>query len=135
MTRHTTGYSGTPLAKKLGVKPGATVVLLGAPDDFEGTLGELPEGVRLRRDRRARPDLVVWFLRSARELERDVAKITGWAVPAGLWIAWPKGSSPLAADFNREDVRDAGLAAGWVDHKVCAIDDDFSALRFAPRQR
>jgi len=134
MTAKTAGYSGTPLAQKLGIKAGHAVVLLGAPDDFESTLGALPDGVRLRHDRRARPDLVIWFVRSARELAREVGKVTGWAAPAGLWIAWPKGSSPLAADFNREDVRAAGLAEGWVDHKVCAIDEDFSGLRFALRK-
>jgi hypothetical protein len=128
------GYSGTPLPKKLGIKRGMTVALLGAPEGFAATLGELPNGARLVRGRRGRCGLAIWFVRSSGELRRDVARTAAFAAGGGLWIAWPKKSSPLAAGFGREEVRAAGLGAGWVDFKVCAIDDDWSALRFAPRR-
>jgi hypothetical protein len=129
------GYSGTPLPKKLGIKPGMTVALLGAPEGFADTLGELPDGVRLARGRRGRCGLAIWFVRSAGELRRDVAWTAAFAGDGGLWIAWPKKSSPLAAGFGREEVREVGLGAGLVDFKVCAVDDDWAALRFAPRHR
>jgi len=126
------GYSGTPLAKKLLIKPGTVVALVGAPEGFEATLGELPPGAALRRGRRGKPQQALWFVRTRRELERDMERMAAF-VPNGLWIAWPKGSSGVATDVHREAVREAGLAAGMVDHKVCAIDDTWSGLRFVRR--
>ena len=111
----TAGYSGTPLVRKLGIKPGARLGLIGAPPDFDATLGELPLGVEVRRRLPA--------LRAALD-------------PAGgLWIAWPKGSSGLATDLSDSVVRKLGLDAGLVDNKVCAIDQTWSGLRFVYRLR
>ena len=129
----TAGYSGTLLVKKLGIKPGTTVALIGAPEGFLKTLGELPPGVRLISGRRGRCELALWFVRSVGELRREVGRTAGYA-GGRLWIAWPKKSSALAAGFGGDDVRAAGLGAGLVDFKVCAVDETWSALRFSPRR-
>jgi hypothetical protein len=110
------------------------VALVGAPPDFERTLGALPAGARLRRGGRGPWDLAVWFVRSARELERRLGASAPPAPATGLWIAWPKRASGVATDLGEDEVRRAGLAAGLVDYKVCAIDATWSGLKFAPRR-
>ena len=128
------GYSGTPLPKKLGIKPYARVAVLRAPDGFEATLGELPDGVRLRTRARGPLDVIVSFTDNARDLRRRFAALAGALDPAGgLWIAWPKRASGVATDLDENVVREVGLAAGLVDNKVCAIDETWSGLRFVIR--
>ena len=128
-------YSGTPLPKKLGIKPDSVVALVGAPEGFEDLLGELPEGVTLRPRAQGRCDLIVWFAASRRELERRVARLGSVAGAGGLWIAWPKKASGVVTDLSERVVREAGLAAGLVDYKIAAIDETWSGLRFARRKR
>jgi len=130
------GYSGTPLPRKLGIKPGARLGLVRAPIDFAATLGELPAGVvpRAVAGGRGRFDVIVCFTRSARDLARDLPALRERLDPAGgLWIGWPKKSSGVATDVTEADVRARGLAAGLVDNKVCAIDEVWSGLRFVVR--
>jgi hypothetical protein len=130
------GYSGTPLPRKLGIKPGDRVGLVGAPGDFDRTLGELPLGATVRPVGGGREpfDVMVCFAKSARELARDLPALPARLDPAGgLWIAWPKRSSGLATDLTDVAVRRRGLALGLVDNKVCAIDDTWSGLRFVVR--
>jgi hypothetical protein len=127
------GYSGTPLPKKLGIKPEMVVALVSSPADFELTLGPLPEGVRLSSGRGPR-GLTVLFVRSQDELERKLEGLLGVLGDGGLWIAWPKRSSGIPTDVTEDTVRDAGLSRGLVDHKVCAIDATWSGLRFARRK-
>jgi hypothetical protein len=126
------GYSGRPLPRKLGIRPGATVALVRAPDDFGEVLGDLPEGARLRRGRTAGADLVIWFVRSRRDLERDLERHARLEVP--LWIVWPKKSSGVSSDLSEQVVRGQGLAAGLVDYKVCAVDATWSGLLFRRRR-
>jgi CheY-like chemotaxis protein len=128
-------YAGTPLTKKLGIRPGSVVVLVGAPEGFEGRLGSLPEGAVLRRGARGRCDLVLWFARSRREVERRVARLGEFAGRDGLWIAWKKRASGVASDLSQTVVREIGLASGLVDYKVCSIDDTWSGLKFTQRKR
>jgi hypothetical protein len=135
------GYSGTPLAKKLGIKPESLVALLGAPSDFEQRLTGLPEGVRFTTRAAGAPALVIWFATSRRHLDSraaDVARLVvgGRAGQAGsgLWIAWPKKASGVTTDLTEDVVRRAGLAHGLVDYKVCAIDTTWSGLKFARRR-
>ncbi|MGD8867539.1 MAG: hypothetical protein PVI01_07905 [Gemmatimonadales bacterium] len=128
------GYSGTPLPKKLGIKSEYSVALIGAPQDFETTLGELPTGVVLRRQARGRCDLIVWFCKSRAELERRVDHLGQLAGPGGLWIAWPKQASGVSTDLTPAAVRAAGLAVGLVDYKIAAIDATWSGLRFTRRR-
>jgi hypothetical protein len=129
------GYSGTPLPKKLGVAPGTTLRLHDAPEDFEATLGPLPEGSRVRRAGRSPGDLGLWFVRSRRDLERFVARRAAAIPPRGLWIAWPKKASGVPTDVTESDVRDAGLLHGLVDYKICAVDAVWSGLKFAKRRQ
>ncbi|MGZ4327833.1 MAG: DUF3052 domain-containing protein [Solirubrobacteraceae bacterium] len=126
----TAGYSGTPLVKKLGIKPGATLGLIGAPDDFDRTLGELPDGVAVRRRLRGPLDVIVAFYVERSVFERRLPALRGALQPAGgLWVAWPKRASGVATDLSETVVRELGLAAGLVDNKVCAIDAVWSGLR------
>ncbi len=130
------GYSGTPLPRKLGIKPGARVGLIRAPDGFDTTLGELPEGVAVRRSARGTLDVIVAFFVARAELERRLPALRGALEPSGgLWIAWPKRASGVATDVGEGVVRELGLAAGLVDNKVCAIDDLWSGLRLVYRLR
>jgi len=129
-------YVGRPLAGKLGIKPGSTVALAGAPPDLREALGQLPARVELVSfDSLPGPaDLTIWFVRSASELERGMAGMAARVGQEALWIAWPKKGSALAADLSQQQVRAAGLAAGLVDYKICAIDDTWSALLFRRRK-
>jgi hypothetical protein len=128
------GYSGTPLLHKLGIKPGARVALLRAPDGFERSLNPLPDGVRLRMQARGAQDVVLFFATREAELERRFDSLARAISPAGgLWIAWPKRTAGVATDLREGVVRDIGLAHGLVDNKVCAVDDTWSGLRFVYR--
>ena len=133
------GYSGTPLPKKLGIKPGDRVLLDSAPVGFEtDTLGELPDGVVLhRRATRAPYDVVIVFREDAATYRRRVARdITRTVAPAGrLWVAWPKKAGGVVTDMSDHLVRSVGLEAGVVDTKVCAIDTTWSGLMFVRRVR
>jgi len=130
------GYSGTPLPKKLGIKDGARLGVMRAPDDFARTLGALPVGVVARKvvAGKGTYDVIVCFTRTMAELARDVPVLKQRLDPAGgLWLAWPKQASGVETDVNETLVRTRGLAAGLVDNKVCAIDDVWSGLRFVVR--
>jgi hypothetical protein len=127
------GYSGTPLPRKLGIKAGSTVALLGAPPGFAATLGTLPEGARLRDGARGRADLALWFVRSLRELESGIP-VRKDAAGGELWICWPKKASGVSTDVTETEVRRVGLAAGLVDYKICAVDTVWSSLRFTRRK-
>jgi hypothetical protein len=132
----TAGYSGTPLVKKLGIKPGATLGLIGAPDDFDRTLGELPDDVAVRRRLQGRLDVIVAFYVERSALERRLPALRDALEPSGgLWIAWPKRASGVTTDVSETVVRELGLAAGLVDNKVCAIDAVWSGLRLVYRLR
>ena len=129
------GYSGTPLPRKLGIKPGQRIAVLGAPPAFGDALGELPEGVDSPRTALRGPlDLVVAFFIERQELERRLPRLIAALDPAGaLWIAWPKRASRVETDLTEDVVRALGLAAGVVDVKVCAIDATWSGLKLVVR--
>ena len=131
------GYSGTPLVRKLGIKPGHRLGLLGAPDGFDATLGELPAGVQVRRRLGGPPfDVIVAFFERRDAYERRLTALVRALDPAGgLWIAWPKRASGVTTDVTENVVRDLGLAAGLVDNKVCAVDQVWSGLRLVYRLR
>ena len=130
------GYSRTPLATKLGLKPGQRVAFSGAPAGFREILEPFPDGVVWRRSLAPPLDLIVMFADRAATLERTLARAVGALAPAGmLWIAWPKKASKVATDLTEDRVRVFGLAAGVVDVKVCAITDVWSGLKFVRRLR
>jgi hypothetical protein len=128
------GYSGTPLVRKLGIKPEARLGLIGAPDGFDAVLGELPPGVTVRRRVQGTFDVIVVFVTRRADLERRLPALRAAVDHAGgLWVAWPKRSSGVTTDLGDGAVRELGLAAGLVDNKVCAIDETWSGLRFVYR--
>jgi hypothetical protein len=128
------GYSGTPLPKKLGIKEDHDVAFVRAPEDFAATLGELPDGVRVK-SRTAGPlDVIVFFVIRRRELERRFERLMAAMDPAcGFWVAWPKGTSGVETDMTEDVAREVGVAHGLVDNKVCAIDETWSGLRLVKR--
>lgn len=129
------GYSGTPLPKKLGIKERSTVAVLGAPYDFEKTLGGLPEGVSLRTRAGAGCDLIIWFTKSNSDLERRFKRLGSLAGKGGLWVVWPKKTSGVKTDLTQASVRKTGLALGLVDYKVCSVDATWTGLRFTVRKK
>lgn len=128
------GYSGTPLPKKLGINPGSTVRLVGAPKGFERTLGPLPDGARVRRGNRGSRDVTLWFTGSRNHLEKDMTKMAHAMGDGRLWIVWPKQASGVRTDVTEGDVGRTGLDAGLVDYKICAVDETWSGLCFARRK-
>jgi hypothetical protein len=131
------GYSGTPLPAKLGIKPGHAIALLAAPDGFDVTLGDLPDGVAVRRDLRGtRPlDVILLFTAWRPELVRGIERARPrMAANAGLWVAWPKRAAKVPTDLTEDVVRDVALPTGLVDNKVCAIDEVWSGLRLVIRR-
>jgi hypothetical protein len=126
----TAGYSGTPLARKLGFKEGMRVVYVNPPQGFA------VEGIDETSARLAKgTDLVVCFVMERRELERRLPALRRAIEPAGmLWVAWPKRASGVPTDMTEDVVRDVALPTGLVDTKVCAIDDVWSGLRLVVRR-
>jgi len=128
-------YSGTPLAKKLGIGHDARVAIISPPAGFDRTLGTLPPGVDVRQQARGRVDVLVFFATRRAELSRRFAAMARAIEPdGGLWIAWPKRRSGVATDLTGNVARDIGLESGLVDNKVCAIDEAWSGLRFVYRR-
>ena len=129
------GYSGTPLATKLGIKAGHTVGVINAPDHFAGLVEPLPEAVTVVAGVRSRRDVVVAFFVRRRELEQKLAAMTKAVFPAGaIWIAWPKRAAKVPTDITEDVVRAVALPTGLVDNKVCAIDEVWSGLRLVVRK-
>ena len=128
------GYSETPLAKKLGIKDGFRVAMIGAPPGFRGELVGLPEGVKFVAGTATSLDLIIFFVKSQRELIQRFPLLASRLVPAGmLWIAWPKKASGVKTDLSDNSVRQIGLDAGLVDVKVCAVNEIWSGLKFVIR--
>jgi hypothetical protein len=130
------GYSGTPLVRKLGFRPGWRIAVLGAvPDDLEALVGELPDGCRLARRLGGAVDAVWIFVVARRELERRLPLILARLPPEGtLWISWPKRASGVSTDLTEDVLRTVVLPTGWVDIKVAAVDEVWSGLRFGLRR-
>ena len=127
------GYSGTPLASKLGIKPGHRLMLLGAPDGF--AIPELPGGVTVVRQARGTADVIVSFHTEFADYARRLPKLRSCMEAAGgLWIVWPKRASKVPSDLSDVVVRNRALKTPeLVDNKVCAIDEVWSGLRLVIR--
>lgn len=131
------GYSGTPLAKKLGITPGARVVVTGeAPADVERLLDPLPDSVRIGRRLRAGDVDVAWFFTSSRAaLEKRLPALRSAIEPDGaIWVSWPKRTSNVPTDMTEDVIREVALPTGLVDNKVCAVDETWSGLRLVVRK-
>jgi hypothetical protein len=130
----TTGYSGTPLPKKLGIKDGHRVALVGAPPGFEETLGPVPAALQSGLAGKAPLDVILLFVQRRADLEKKLAPARArLAQNGGLWVAWPKKASKVATDMTEDVVREVALPTGLVDNKVCAIDATWSGLRLVIR--
>jgi len=128
------GYSGTPLSKKLGIKPGARVRLRDAPDEVRSELKSALAGCESVSKGKGPLDFVMLFTKSKDKLPKDLNRIAKLLAPAGmLWVSWPKKSSGVATDLNENIVREIGLTAGLVDVKVCAVTEIWSGLKFVRR--
>ena len=128
------GYSGTPLPRKLGFKPGDAAAFLDAPDHLHELLGDL-DGITVKRSLRGRADVVLCFVSARRELERRAARLREAIAPDGMvWVCWPKRASKVPTDMTEDVVRDVLLATGLVDVKVAAIDETWSGLKLVVRR-
>lgn len=128
------GYSGKPLAQKLGVKPGVTLAALSAPRNYATLLRPLPAGVKIQSKLGRAAPFIHFFSKRRAELARRFPSFARALTSDGtLWISWPKGTSGVATDLTEDVVRTIGLATGLVDVKVCAVDDVWSGLKFVRR--
>jgi hypothetical protein len=129
------GYSGTPLAKKLGIKAGANVCLSHAPKHYGGLVAPLPDGVRLVGRVSEATDLIHIFVTRRKDLERALKSTLKAMRPnAAVWVSWPKKSSGVATDVTEDTIRAVALPMGLVDIKVCAVDDVWSGLKLVVRK-
>lgn len=131
------GYSGTPLAKKLGYKSGDRVLLLHEPEHYTALLPTLPEGVDFVADGEvATLDMVHAFFTEREQMEEALPRLKSKIRKDGMiWISWPKGKSKIASDIREDHIRGTALAIGLVDVKVCAVDDDWSGLKLMYRKK
>ncbi len=130
----TTGYSKKPLLSKLGIKSGNRLLILGMPDGYLKTLGELPKDVTLLSRLSSSVHFIQYFATNRSKLVVRFAKLSAALTPSGmLWISWPKLTSGKDTDLTRDIIREIGLTHGLVDVKICAIDDVWSGLKFVRR--
>ena len=128
------GYSGTPLVRKLGIKPPMSVLILHAPTGYTRTLGPLPGGVEVATALKVPLDFIHFFTLRRGDLESRFWALVRALAPAGmLWISWPKKAAKVETDLDENVVRQIGLAHGVVDVKVCAVDETWSGLKFVRR--
>ena len=129
------GYSGTPLAKKLGLKPGYRVYAKGAPNPYAEIVAPLPEGVHVLTRIGKDLDVVHVFTKKAAELTRDLPKFRNRIAQDGMiWVSWPKRAAKVVTDMTEDVVREVALPLGLVDVKVCAVDEVWSALKLVTRK-
>jgi len=127
------GYSGTPLWKKLGLKPGLTAQLVGAPSDW--SVGGEPTGVEWVDESHPSADLIVTFIRSAAQVSTMLETLGERVYPAGMvWVAWPRKAAGHVSDVDENLIRDTALGLGLVDVKVAAMDADWSGLKLVWRK-
>ena len=129
------GYSGTPLAKKLGIKPGSSLFVVAAPGHYDELLAPLPDGVkRVRKIDSA--DVAHFFVTSRARMEKDLrAAVSNMQQNAAIWISWPKKAAKVATDITEDTVREVALPLGLVDIKVCAVDETWSGLKLVIRKQ
>ncbi len=128
------GYSGTPLAQKLGIKAGCRLCVRSAPPDYLRLLAPLPEPLHLVTRIGATTDLIHVFVTRRAALVRALDTVPGkMRANAGLWVSWPKQASGVATDISEDTIRELALARDLVDIKVCAVDATWSALKLVIR--
>jgi hypothetical protein len=129
------GYSGTPLPQKLGLKPGLTVVIIKAPTNYRRLLGTIPVEVTFSHRLKPNSSFVHVFIKKRSELERRLSILREKVADTGtVWVSWPKKSSGVPTDVTEDVVRRVALPLGFVDIKVCAIDETWSGLKLVIRK-
>lgn len=129
------GYSGTPLARKLGIRPGDRMAVLDPPADYWALLPDLPEDVERRTPRARGLDLVHLFVTRGATLRSRLPKLKEAIAREGsIWVSWPKKSAGVATDVTEDVVRAVALPLGLVDVKVCAVDEIWSGLKLVIRK-
>ena len=131
----TAGYSGTPLAKKLGIGTGCRVWLTKGPANYKTLLAPLPDGVTFVTKASATTDVAHVFTTAKRELEKTLRSLRSALKPdAAIWVSWPKKASKTPTDITEDVIREVALPMGFVDIKVCAVDDTWSGLKLVVRK-
>jgi hypothetical protein len=129
MMVNTSGYSGTPLAKKLGIKPCYHISLVNAPSYYLDLFTDFPDGVRIDQDDE-RKDLIHYFTKQEHEFIELLPKLKAQIKPTGMiWVSWPKKASKVITDITEDTIRNYALRIGLVDIKVCAVDEIWSGLK------
>lgn len=135
MNSETAGYSGTPLAKKLGIKDGFSVMTVNAPDMYRELLEPVPGGVMISEDVRAEVDLIHLFTNGRNELFQKLAECRTLIKQDGsIWVSWYKKAAKLPTEITEDTVREAAFPLGLVDVKVCAVDERWSGLKLVIRK-
>ncbi len=131
----TAGYSGTPLAKKLGIKEGFTILPIDAPDNYRELIEPLPANVKIAGKTSSGLDFIHFFTNSRDDLFRGLAEYRNLIRQDGtIWVSWYKKSAKLPTEITEDTIRDAALPLGLVDVKVCAVDDKWSGLKLVIRK-
>lgn len=131
----TAGYSGTPLIKKLGIKPGMQVCFINTPENYEDLLGPLPDDLTIHTTVQPQSDFIHFFTKEKLTLETEFPALkAALAMDGMLWISWPKKASKIETGLNDNIVRTIGLEQGLVDVKVAAVDSIWSGLKFVYRK-
>lgn len=129
------GYSGTPLARKLGIREGCRLLVVNPPHDHAALLAPMPAGVTFESRLSARTDVVHVFADSRAALAADLARLrAGIRADAAIWVSWPKKASKVATDVTEDTIREIALPLGLVDIKVCAVSEVWSGLKLVIRK-
>lgn len=124
------GYSGTPLAKKLGIKEGLTVRLVNQPEYYFDLFTDFPQNISILADKKKKKNLIHYFVKEAKQLNKDIISLRNEIEQDGMiWISWPKKSSKVVTDITEDVIRKLALENGLVDIKVCAVDEIWSGLK------
>ena len=126
----TAGYSGTPLAKKLGIKSGAVIRLYHEPEYYFNLFSDLPKEISIQKDNKKKKDFIHYFTKDLASYSKDISRLKNEIVPNGMiWISWPKKASKIVTDVTEDKIRELALKNGLVDIKVCAVDEVWSGLK------
>jgi len=129
------GYSGTPLPQKLGIKPGLTVVAINAPANYRRLLGQIPDSVTFSERLKSGSSFVHLFASRRSEMQKKMSILRDKISDNGaIWVSWPKKSSGISTDVTEDVIREIALPLGFVDIKVCAVDDIWSGLKLMIRR-
>jgi hypothetical protein len=124
------GYSGTPLAKKLGIKDGFKIRLINQPDYYFDLFDDLPKNIEIINDTKLKKNFIHYFAKQSIDLSNDIICLRNEIAANGMiWVSWPKKSSKIVTDVTEDTVRDLALSNGLVDIKVCAVDEIWSGLK------